>query len=504
MRIGQLVGRQAPHVPQEPVGDILAADHHAVVNGQERQGVVTVTLPEVGQESIRKVLPSLLVAVGHHHAERPAVFGRDAAEHLTDKGVEMVLQVGRGHLVHFEPGAFGRRGRILDAGRAHPGTHDDPLPGRGFPHQAVAVETFRYVDHLRGVDRQRGIVQHGLVAPLVLLPVGQRRLEHLGKGLLRITLHTGQRRELHFRETRILPRTADYEPELAPRGFRHADRNRGVRVETDLDIGVRAVDPERCDCPVAVRPLHLQFGLGTYRTAGGPHRDVAQIQVGVRHQVDDGFGAAVEEELRRRVAVYEALRPGSRAGSRHTRIGRRQRRTPHGGSGIGDHPHVLEIGRRARQLHLDLPAAPDMRLDRSQVTHGLPGFDPRPSGLAPAGAVEHADLDTQPRGAFERRMGHFPPFVRKEFHGGIGRRQLPEADIADEGTVDPRPFHRFEVFHHALLRDIARKPVPVNRGLDRVGRRHEPRGQGGMGAALRGGLPRQRSEGQRQHQNQFR
>lgn len=62
----------------------------------------------------------------------------------------MVLQVGRGHLVHFEPVPSGAAGEFwMPVGRI-PVRHDDPLPGRGFPHQAVAVETFRYVDHLRG------------------------------------------------------------------------------------------------------------------------------------------------------------------------------------------------------------------------------------------------------------------------------------------------------------------------------------------------------------------
>ena len=503
MRIGQLVGRHAAHVPQEAVGDLLAADYHAVVNGQERQGVVAELIPEIRKKRIREVLSAFLVAVGHHHTERFPVFGGYAAQHLADKGVEMVLQVGRSHLVHLEARSLGRRGRVLHPRGTHSRAHDDPVARRGFPHQAVAVEAFRYIDYFRGIDSQRRIVQHGLVAPLVLLPVRQRRLEHLGEGLLGVTLHTGFGREQHLLETRIPARTPHYEPELAARDPVHADCNRCIGVEPDLDVGIRAVDFERRDRPVAARLFRQQLDRRPNRTVSRPHGDIAQVEVGVSREVERDLRRTVENHLRRRVAVNQVLQFAGLGCRCDAGVGRRQRPARVRRTGVGDNPHVLEIGGGFLQQQIDLAPARNALFHRGQVTHRLLRPDPRASGLAPAGTVEHSDFNPQLRSFLERRMGNLPPFVRKEPDGSVRRRHLPEADVADKCAVDAHALHRLEVFLHTRLGYVARKPVPVDRGLYRVGRRDEPGRKCGAGSAGSRAVTCQRQERQRQ-QEQFR
>lgn len=55
--ISDLIRNQAPDIPEEAVGLILALDYITFIGREERQRIVTVAFLKLTQEVIRKVLP---------------------------------------------------------------------------------------------------------------------------------------------------------------------------------------------------------------------------------------------------------------------------------------------------------------------------------------------------------------------------------------------------------------------------------------------------------------
>lgn len=97
----------------------------------------------------------------------------------------------------------------------------------------------------------------------------------------------------------------------------------------------------------------------------------------------------------------------------------------------------------------------------AQITHALLRPDPRTARLAPSRTVEDTDLDTEFPGPFQRGMHHAPPLRRKERMLPVGL--VADADVADEGAVDTRLLHGFEIPDRPLFGDVVRHPVPVYR-----------------------------------------
>ena len=139
----------------------------------------------------------------------------------------------------------------------------------------------------------------------------------------------------------------------------------------------------------------------------------------------------------------------------------------------GDHLHILKIGTPfvcgTGQVDLHLSSARDVGRGAGQVAHRLLRFNPRTARLAPARAVENADLDAQLRGFFQRCVHHLPPLFAVKFERTFARLTVLESDVADESTVDADALHGFQIAAYAVGADVVRDPVPVNRCLYRVG-----------------------------------
>ena len=111
------IGDRPPHIPQEAVRLLRAADHASGHHRQKRQRVIAVARAERWREIVGPVLRPHLVAVGDDMLPRLA-FGRGHARQ------QMANVVGEVHgerravqLVHFQPGRLRRRGAVLRAGR---------------------------------------------------------------------------------------------------------------------------------------------------------------------------------------------------------------------------------------------------------------------------------------------------------------------------------------------------------------------------------------------------
>lgn len=84
---------------------MLRAIHHiTVISRQVRQRIIAVPLPERFEEIIGKILAAGFVTILDHHLECLAVLRRDTLENLSDKIVEMRLDMRPAHLVGFIAG----------------------------------------------------------------------------------------------------------------------------------------------------------------------------------------------------------------------------------------------------------------------------------------------------------------------------------------------------------------------------------------------------------------
>jgi len=120
---------------------------------------------------------------------------------------------------------------------------------------------------------------------------------------------------------------------------------------------------------------------------------------------------------------------------------------------------------------------------------GLFGFDPRPAGLAPAGAVEHADVHAGATALADGVLDEPPPLGSEHLDGAS--RHVVEEDVADQRLADANPGHRFKVAGDPLPGKVVADPIPI---APRFGFRRRT-GETGLKQAGRlrcHGLPRER------------
>ena len=260
------------------------------------------------------------------------------------------------------------------------------------------------------------------------------------------------------------------QPEIGSGRSRNRNHDRRGTVETDSQrFGRTAVDLEIGYRAIAVTLFYLQRAGGfkglnrrTYDQGAGGKRFR-------RGQVDRQRPGRRKYDRGSRIAIGQVSYPGhlrlrhDSGGHLYPGVFRRR---------IGDHLDILKQFVRLGQLRYQPLGSRNVGFGRSQVTHRLFGFDPRAARLAPAGRIENTDIDTQFPGGLQRRVQDIPPLVGKDFNRPVGNTAI--LDIADERTVDSRFFHRLQVLYHSFLAEVVRHPVPIDAGLDRVGRRHEP------------------------------
>src|SRR5690606_1738502 len=88
--------------------------------------------------------------------------------------------------------------------------------------------------------------------------------------------------------------------------------------------------------------------------------------------------------------------------------------------------------------------------------------------------VEYPNFNIEVRRCFESGVDDLPPLIRKEFNLSISAfGQVIETNVTDKSPVDTGLFHGVQVVDNPLLGNIVRNPVPVNRGLNGVGRLNE-------------------------------
>ena len=452
IRIRDLVGNEAPEVPEEPVCIVTAARAHAEQGGEVGRRVVTEGCLELGGEVIGVVLPALLVAVEDRVLNRLAVFRRRAGENLSEVGVEVRGDVFAAHLIDLVARCLGVGGTVLRARRRGTEAVDHPLADRHLPvKRAVRRDLVRQHHGLRRIERRAGHVR-GIVRPLVLVPHRERRLVHLRERLLVGARDKRRAADRDGREPRLVPRASRHghaEP-LRRAGRERRDDGR-MRGEPHAHPVVHAAKRHVAERPprAAVVPsldLHTsRSGAVNEGQLGGLRR---KRRLGFKLN-DERFALALKQGIVDVLRFQSIREPGrcrvcDRAHVAHVRRWR-----------------VLEL--RRRQFHAGCRTVYH-RHARDETAHGRLGLHPRSAGLAPAGRVEDADLDVKPARRLERRSERLFPFGGESLHGA-GLVSAP-ADVADVRAVDAGAFHRLEVLAHAFARDVAGHPVPVTSSPD--------------------------------------
>src|SRR3546814_11602394 len=115
--IGDFVGDKSPHVPQEPVGLILATDHVAVEYRDIRRRVIAKSILKFIREVIGPVLAAGFVAILYRYLKRLPVVGRYPPEDFSEECIEVLDGVLMVHLVHFQSAAFGARSEERRVGK---------------------------------------------------------------------------------------------------------------------------------------------------------------------------------------------------------------------------------------------------------------------------------------------------------------------------------------------------------------------------------------------------
>ena len=103
----------------------------------------------------------------------------------------------------------------------------------------------------------------------------------------------------------------------------------------------------------------------------------------------------------------------------------------------------------------------------ADAPHRLLGFDPRAARLAPAGAVEHHQLNGQSVRFFEGVVGGVIPLRRKHFDGAHAAALA--MNVAYHRAFDADFRHGFQVLGDAFFGDVTVDPVPVTPGFGFLG-----------------------------------
>ena len=400
------------------------------------------------------------------------------------------------HFVGFITGRFGRGGRIGRPGRSHTHAQDYPFAFRNIPCQrAVGSQVLRDVLYLRGIYHQRGVFHSGLYRPLIVFPVRQRSRVHLRQRLFAEAFYARSGCQSHFGQAAACIGAFDDYPEIGSGRGRDRYDHRCELVESDVQRGIRAVDVEFRQRAVVVAFFNLQLALCAQRVLGGFYGQAARRKRSVGFQVDRNFAALRDGDSAFLVAVGDLRQVGHfrRRGDRPVR--RVQRELVVFRHRVSDDAYVLERVGRLYELGVKLLRAFGARFRRSEITHRLVGLYPRAAGLTPARRVKDSDFDVQLGRFFQRGVQDVPPLFAEHFHVAVGYVVL--ADVADERAVDSGFFHRLEVFDNAFFRNVVRNPIPVNAGLDRVGRGYESRSERFVGNVLRTRRPCSATGGQR-------
>ncbi len=109
---------------------------------------------------------------------------------------------------------------------------------------------------------------------------------------------------------------------------------------------------------------------------------------------------------------------------------------------------------------------------RCDVAHGFLGSNPGTARLAPARAIKHADVDTDPPSLPDGVFDHAPPLLGQGFD--LADLHVVEVDVADECLTNSDPFHGLEVTRDAFLGDVVADPIPIAPGPGRIRRVEEP------------------------------
>ena len=131
--VGHPVGHQAAQVPEEALALVHGSGHPALEHRQVGPRIIAVCLFKHLGHIVGPVLAAGFVAVLHHHLPGFAIFGRDAAQQFTHKGIVMLRNIAFAHLVHLQARTFRDGRRIVNAGAFHVTDQHGPLAGRHLP-----------------------------------------------------------------------------------------------------------------------------------------------------------------------------------------------------------------------------------------------------------------------------------------------------------------------------------------------------------------------------------
>ena len=352
--IRNLIGNEAAHIPKETVRLLAAAHHNPAVNGHKGHGVVTVGTLEILNHMVGPVLTAGFVTIFHHNAESLAVLRRNAFQDKSDVIVEVGIDMFLAHLVGFKSAPLDGCRTVHRTGGHHGRAHHHPLPfGHAPGERTVRSHTVGQVDHLRGLHASIGIAA-GLLAPKVSVPHRMRRLPHLGKRFLGVSLH---RRDVRERDALNQAGFFHVQPILATLRFGQCNDDGSKRIISDIDFPVAAVGSVF---------VHEQFGFGIEGFLNGANHQATHLDRLLAAQVN---GGSLGE-------IFQHAELGS---------GCLQR--------VGQDLHILSILTHIGQTTLEVQGADQSVLDTSQIAHRLRGLHPRTARLAPTGTVEKADLN---------------------------------------------------------------------------------------------------------------
>ena len=241
----------------------------------------------------------------------------------------------------------------------------------------------------------------------------------------------------------------------------------------DAGAGIRAIHHKFFNAgKFSVRALGLQFASNQQRLWRRIQCEAARSERRGHFQVHrEGFlGGNIFRKRAGRVelAVTQLRGVFSRRRAMHARrvrgdgVGVRLRR------GKREHRDVLKLRVRRHELARKILRASDVRFRNGNVAHRLVGPHPRPAGLAPAGAVEHPDVDADAPALADGVVNQLPPLLGKDFGGAA--IFIIHVHVTDERLAEAELLHRFEVARDACLGNIVADPIPVAPGLGGFGR----------------------------------
>ena len=263
--VGHAVGNQTAQIPEEAVADVATAHHLAAQYGQIGGRVVAVFLHKAISHVVGPVQTTGLVAVLYHNLEGLAVVGRDAAQNLANKVVEMVLDVLFAHLVYLQAGPLGRCRGVGLTGGAHRQAGDGPAALGSIPLEHIPVHLVGQVDDPGGVDACSGF-GFGLRGPHICIPHGQRSLEHLAQGLLCKAFYHGTGGE--FDVQRAASGLCQHQTEGVRAGLGNRHNYRCIRHIAHVHAGIAAVYGDVRKLLPGFAGLCKQFASGDYGGAG--------------------------------------------------------------------------------------------------------------------------------------------------------------------------------------------------------------------------------------------